>query len=272
MSGILRLRRLFARLCLVTVTATAFLGCGGAGSTQGADEPLRVSAAASLRDLVTDLALDFEMRQGRDVELNFAGSNVLAQQIRATPQADVYLSADEVWVEDLLGSNKLVPGSVRSIFANRLVVIARPDAHLELGDLSALAQDVVQGRSLVLADPEAVPAGRYARAYLEAEGLWDEVKPQVVPALDVRSALALVETDPSLVGIVYRTDAAVSKRVVRLLELPPRKGIDIVYWGALVKKESAKAEAAGFLEFLTTPEALAIAERHGFLPPTSPAS
>ena len=255
---------------LMAIVAMACLSCGGEGS---ANEPLRVSAAASLRDVVTDLASEFETRQNREmgtsVELNFAGSNVLAQQIRATPQADIYLSADEYWVKDLLSAGRLVTGSDRPIFANRLVVVARPDARLELADLSALAEDVGQGRSLVLADPEAVPAGRYARAYLEAEGLWDAVKPQVVPALDVRAALALVETDPSLIGIVYRTDAALSQRVETLLDLPPRDDIDIVYWGALVTKDEAKQEADAFLAFLTKPEALVIAERHGFLPPTS---
>lgn len=248
-------------------------------AAEGPGETLRVSAAASLRDALGELAARFEDRHpGLEVELNFAGSNVLAQQIRATPQADVFLSADQRWVDDLL-AGKLVAGSDRAVVANRLVAVARPDAGLAdegLDDLAGLTEHLLAdeparrgepARRLVLADPAAVPAGRYARAYFEAEGLWDDIAPRVVPALDVRAALALVETDPSFVGLVYRTDAAASDRVEVLLELPPRPGIDVVIWGGLVAKDEPTPRAAEFLDFLGTPEALGVAADHGFLPP-----
>ena len=250
------------------LSLTALAACAGSDESV---RMLRVSAAASLHDVVTELALDFEERSrtGVSVELNFAGSNVLAQQIHATPQADVFLSADKIWVDDLLSSHRLEAGSQRTVFANQLVLVARHDAELTIDGLKPLADSLGTDRSLVMADPEAVPAGRYAKSYLVAEGLWKRVESQLVPALDVRAALALIETDPALVGFVYRTDATTSDRIETLFELPSRDGIDIVYWGGLVAKDSPHGEAAAFLEYLGTPAALAVAERHGFLPPTS---
>lgn len=241
-------------------------GCGdrpgGAGSA-----PLRVFAAASLVDLAGELSVAFERREAAAVELNLAGSNVLAQQILAAPVADVFLSADLVWVEELERAGRVVAGSRRALFGNRLVLIAAEAAEIRIGRPAELAG--AGFRHLALADPAAVPAGRYARAALdeialEGTTLWQAVADRVAPTLDVRAALALVESDPEILGIVYATDARQSARVRVLYEFPPRGAARVSYFGALVDGGDRPDLGRRFLDFASGPEGLRIAERYGF--------
>ena len=241
------------------------LAASGCGEAPGAG-PV-VFAAASLSDVAAELARAFERREAAAVELNLAGSNTLAQQVLAAPGADLFLSADLHWVEVLERAGRVVAGSRRPLLSNRLVLIARRDAATPVGSPAELAD--AEYRFLALADPAAVPAGRYARAALTeiplAGGtLWQAVAGRVAPTLDVRAALALVESDREILGIVYRTDALSSDRVRVLHEFPGRGGAAVTYYGALVAGGAHAGAAVRFLDFLTGPEARAIAERHGF--------
>lgn len=262
-------------LLRVTLAVFAVLsaGCGGAAAPERPE--LVVFAAASLRDVASELATGFEEREGTHVVFNFAGSNTLAQQIDAAPVADVFLSADGEWVDFLDGAGHTVPGSRRPFLANRLVVVAHREAAFEITAPSGLA--AAPYHHLAMAAPDAVPAGRYARAALERlpwEGgsLWDAVAARVAPTLDVRAALALVESQPQIVGIVYATDAATSERVRALFELPSPEESPILYWAVLVDDGGNPEAARRFLDFLGGPEAQAVARRHGFVSPdrTSP--
>lgn len=225
-------------------------------------------AAASLRDVADEVARELESRQPVEVVFNFAGSNTLAQQIEAGPGADVFLSADEKWVDFLDRSGRLVPGSRRRLLSNRLVLIAHRDAQIDVGAPAELI--TAKYRLLAIADPAGVPAGRYARAYLERQTvdgatLWRRLADRVAPALDVRAALALVESDPEILGIVYRTDARTSDQVRVVYEFPPSDEIPVTYWGALVADGDGELGTL-FLEFLQSAQAAAIIERHGFGP------
>ncbi len=150
------------------------------------------------------------------------------------------------------------------MLGNRLVAIRHRDSDLRLDGPAGLRD--APFRRLAIADPDAVPAGRYARAYLErsGNGLWPALEERVVPALDVRAALALVASDPEIVGIVYRTDVAASERVQVLFEFAPRDELPIVYWAMAIRRGDDRGAGRRFLDFLTGPEALAIARRHGF--------
>lgn len=250
------------------VFSAVLVACGGAPDPNG--EPLLVFAAASLRDVATEIGAELQRAQDVTVEYNFAGSNTLAQQIVAAPVADVFLSADGPWVDFLERAGRTVPGTRRKVFSNRLVVVAHRDAAFELKDLCDLAR--LDYRFLALADPEAVPAGRYAKAYLAGvpfgDGdLYSAVAARVAPALDVRAALALVESDPEALGIVYRTDALVSRDVRIVYEIAPREDVDIVYWAVLVDGGRSGERGRVFLDFLDSPAARAVAEKYGFLPP-----
>ncbi len=254
------------RLLVAVAVLPAIAGCrDGAGGA--AVRPLRVFAAASLVDLIGELARAFEGREGVPVELNLAASNTLAQQILAAPGADVFLSADRQWVEVLERAGRVVPGSRRALLGNRLVLIASTRA--EIAALRPEQLPALGFSHLALADPEAVPAGRYARAALEEIPLdggtvWQAVADRVAPALDVRAALALVESDPGILGIVYRTDARQSDRVRVLYEFPSLGAARVSYHGALIAEGGRPAAGRRFLDFVADPEGRRIAERHGF--------
>ena len=118
-------------------------------------------------------------------------------------------------------------------------------------------------RRLALGDPEAVPAGIYARQWLEKRGLWERLRDRVVPTLDVRAAFAAVESGNADAGIVYRTDAAISKRVRVALEVPEAEAPRIVYAAALLATARGPA-ARVFFEHLRSPVARGVFERVGF--------
>lgn len=270
-------------LLLSAFLAAGLVACRGADSEK---TELLVYAAASLRDVAADLAAEFERRHPVEVIYNFAGSNTLAQQIRAAPGADVFLSADEIWVDALVQAGRTVEGTRRTFLGNSLVLVVHRDSRLEIEDPRDLATAVaaVDGpdndesgdgiRFLALADPEAVPAGRYARAALErmllptrppaaSASLWARLADKVAPTLDVRAALALVESDPAIAGIIYKTDAMTSDRVRVLFEIPT-DDTPIRYGAALIAGGEAPEMGRRFLEFLARPKALEIAEQHGF--------
>ena len=257
-------------LCwLVSLSVSTFLTATGCQSNGAADKPrLIVFAAASLQDVVTELGKQFV--QGQPVELvyNFAGSNTLAQQIKAAPAADVFLSANAEWVDFLEQADRLVKGSRRHVASNRLVLISRHDAPFAITDLHQLA--ALNFSFLALANPDAVPAGRYAKAFLQSlkvgeHNLWETVKDKVAPTADVRAALGLIESDPAIMGIVYRTDAVRSSRVTVQYEVPAQLQQPIMYTAAVVKSRHDTAPAHRFLDFLGSPEAKAVFTAHGFV-------
>ncbi len=261
-------RTWISALPAAALVGTVVLASACAGRDQEPRRPaLLVFAAASLRDVAEELAAAFETRHAVEAVFNFAGSNTLAQQIHAAPSADVFLSADGQWVDDLDEAGRTVAGTRRPFLSNRLAVIAQRDSDHRVAAPRDLAR--TDYRFLALADPEGVPAGRYARAYLErvalnGNDLWTALAGRVAPALDVRAALALVESDPEILGIVYRTDAVSSPRVKVLYEFPPAGELPIVYWATLVDGGESPDAGRLFLDFLVSPVAREISERHGF--------
>ncbi len=243
---------------------------GGCSRQPAADgEEVLVFAAASLRDVLTELSELYAASAGARPVFNFAGSQVLAQQLLAAPRAaDLYISGDQAWTGRLHDEGLLASGSCRAILSNRLVVIVHHDSTLRLERPAELA--ALEYRFLSLADPRAAPAGRYARAFLEgipsARGtLWDAVEDRVAPAADVRAALALVEAEPAAVGIVYGTDARSSDRVRVIYEVPDELSPEIRFSAAILREAPRPQAARDFLDFLTGPVAGEVFERHGFL-------
>ena len=230
--------------------------------------------------------MPFEERHGARLEFNFAGSNVLAQQILAAPRADVFLSADLEWIDHLEQSGRVVPGSRRDLFGNRLVVVGRDDCGVHIDTPAELAS--ADYRHLAIAQPDAVPAGRYARTWLEsvpvADGeLFNALTGRLAPTLDVRAALALVESSQHILGVVYATDVATSDRV-RILYAPlpadqpgyplrrcARRGRAPGCGGRPTCRQSAGPGplACSFLDFACAEAAQAVYRRHGFLGPMS---
>jgi molybdate transport system substrate-binding protein len=231
-------------------------------------DDVMVFAAASLREVMQELGDAFEREHTSGVRLNLAGSNVLARQIVAASGADVFVSADDRWMDQVEAAGRVIEGSRRAILANRLVVVAPASSDWRMDEPADLA--TLDFAHLAIADPDAVPAGRYARAFLSGvaldEGsLWSALADRVVPTVDVRAALALVEADPSTVGIVYRTDAAAAPRTRILYEVAGDATPPIRYYAARIERADAPAAARRFYELLFSPGARDIFARHGFV-------
>ncbi len=253
----------------ISKTIAALLLSLAAGAARPAPaEELTLYAAASLRDAVEALAPALERATGARLVVNLGASSDLARQIVAAGKADLFFSADEAWMDHVARSGLLDAGSRRSPLGNRLVVVAPLDSGLALRGAADLAAPGV--RRLSLADPAVVPAGRYARAWLEAAGVWAALAPRVVPALDVRAALAAVESGACEAGIVYRTDAAISRRVRIAYEVPEGEGPAISYALAAIAGRPGLARARAAVDWLSGPEAAAVFERFGFVARSSP--
>lgn len=201
------------------------------------------------------------------VDLDFAGSNALARQIESSRGADVYFSADEKWMDYLEEKNLLVPGSRRSLLTNTLVVVARKESKVVIHQAVDLA--TTHYEHLVLANPDAVPAGRYAKHYLEGipyrgGTLWSAVKGKLVPALDVRAALAAVAADPRRLGIVYASDLVQSQGVKALYRVPVEAAPPIRYPVAQIAGRPHPGAGKALLAFLESPDAVPVYKRWGF--------
>lgn len=219
-----------------------------------------VYAAASLSDALRDVGQAFEAASGDTVVFSLGASNDLARQIVAGAHADLFFSADEAQM-DVLERAGLVKASERvDALSNALVVAVSAASKSTLRTPSEL----LALRRLALADPEGVPAGVYARRYLESKGLWEKLRGRIVPALDVRAALAAVESENVDAAIVYRTDAAISRRVRVAFEVPVAEGPRIGYVLAPLAGLHNPA-CKKFLDYLQSPEAVRIYKRYGFI-------
>jgi molybdate transport system substrate-binding protein len=246
---------LLPRAVLCLLPALLLGACGGSPAVERGPVVL---AASSLQEAMTDAAEAWEAQGHPQPALSFAASSALARQVEQGAPADIFVSADEAWMDDLESKGLLRAGSRGDLLGNRLVMIApkgaAPVALADLGD----------GR-LALADPEAVPAGRYAKAALETLGLWDRLADNVVPAENVRAALALVERGEAALGIVYATDALASDKVEVVEGLPADSHPPIRYPVAILAA-STNPDAQALRAFLASGEARAIFERRGFEP------
>ncbi len=253
---------------LFVVSCLSFpFGCDTQKKQQASNphDKLFVFAAASLRDVITKVGDVFTQQRGIEIVYNFAGSNVLAHQINAAPIADLFLSASEKWIDVVESAGNCVPDSRCTLLTNRLVVICHRDSRWMMARPEQLAD--LDFKYLAMANPEAVPAGRYAKEWLQSVSLWDRCQRRVAPTPDVRAALALVEADPRIVGIVYHTDAVTSDRVRSLFEIPADQGPTIRYVAAAIAGRQSTEHALEFLQFLKLEKAAEIFKRGGFMVP-----
>ncbi|HET9209090.1 MAG TPA: molybdate ABC transporter substrate-binding protein [Thermoanaerobaculia bacterium] len=220
-----------------------------------------VFAAASLSDALTEIGKVYEASGGGPVRFNYAGSNDLARQIEAGAPAGVFISANRAQMERLEKAGKVRPAAAFPLLSNTLVVIEpREGKARPVGS----ARDLLGFERISLADPAAVPAGVYAKTWLEHEGVWAQLSSKIVPALDVRAALAAVAAGNLPVGVVYATDAASSNKVQVVYRVPAAATPDLRYFAAPVAP--ASPAAAAFVAFLKGPKARAIFARYGFIP------
>ncbi len=233
-------------------------------SKGGAETPagrLVLFAAASTANALEEMSDRFGKEHGIVIDTNFAASSTLAQQIENGAGADVFVSANETWA-DYLEERGLVAGR-RDILGNRLVVITPAGSSTGVKKPEDLLDEKI--RHVALADPDAVPAGIYAKQALVALGLWPQLEPKVVAGADVRQALSFVETGAAEAGIVYATDAAISPSARVAVRLGPELTEPICYSTVLLKAGEGDPAARSFFDYLTSPPAVRVFRRYGFL-------
>lgn len=223
-----------------------------------------VYAAASLSNALKELAPIYTAATGDTVRFNLGASGALARQIKEGAPADVFLSADELRMDQLEQAGVVAPGTRRTILANQLVVVATAEDGVPVAALADLAKAEV--RRIAIGEPATVPVGTYAKAHLQKEGRWADVAGKCVPLDNVRSVLAAVESGNAAVGFVYRTDALISKKVRIVIEIPLADGPRITYPVAVLRETKEPEAAARFVAFIATPEAQAVFAKYGFLP------
>ena len=227
---------------LIPFALAMFLSTGVHAAT------VRVSAAASLTDVLQEMAPIYEKQTGDTLLFNLGASSMLARQIQEGAPTDVFISADEAKMDQLQRQHLIVNASRRSILSNTLVIVVPSDSRLKIASPADLAGRSV--KNIALAEPSGVPAGIYAKQYLRKLGLWSKVVGKIIPTENVRSALAAVDSGNADAGIVYATDALISKGVRVAYEVPVAEGPNISYPAAVIADSQDKPAAQRFLDFL----------------------
>jgi len=221
-----------------------------------------VFAAASLTDSLKQIAADYEKASGDKIIFNFAASGTLERQIEAGAPADIFFSADEAKADTLEKKGLLASGTRKSLLGNTLIIVTTPDT-AAIHSPADLTNAAIQ--HLALGDEKIVPAGTYAKAYLEKLSLWPALESKIVPCENVRAVLAAVETGNVDAGIVYKTDAAISKKVKVAFEVPAADAPKISYPLALVKDSPQPEAAKKFIAYLDSEPATAVFKHFGFI-------
>jgi molybdate transport system substrate-binding protein len=245
-------RRLFSLLSLLLVAAIPASAAN-----------LHVSAASSLTDALHEVTKVYQPQSHDTLLFDFGASSTLARQIAEGAPSDVFISADEPKMDQLQQRGFIDKASRRSILSNTLVIIVPSDSDLQIKGPTDLMDDAIA--NIAVAEPQSVPAGIYAKEYLRKYKVWDRIKDKLVPTDNVRAALAAVESGNVQTGIVYRTDALISRNVRIAFEVSVADGPKISYPVAIVGESKQKAAAQRFIDFLQSPAAQEIFRKYGFL-------
>ncbi len=241
-------------------------------NAQAQTKELVIFAAASMKNALDEAAADWAKDSGRPApKISYAASNTLAKQLENGAPADLFVSADLDWMDYAARKNLIKPETRVSLFANRIVLVARKDStvRLDLKPGADVAAALGSGR-LAMANVDAVPAGKYGKAALEKLGSWDKLRHRIAQADNVRAALLFVSRGEAPLGIVYATDAAADPQVKIVATFPEDSHPPIVYPVA-VTKDSANPDAQALLTYLRSPAARPIFEKQGFTVLNKPA-
>ncbi len=246
-----------------------FIGSlAGIGGCQKNEPTLHLAAAASLEPVLRQLTPQIERQLHCRLMIDVAASGILSRQILQGSPADLFISANARWMDELARQGRLLPGTRIDLLGNRLVVVARP----ELPDPPRNLQQLRQPRlwPIALGDPAYVPAGQYAKAALQSARLWPTLQDQSTAAPNVQAALAYVLQGQCPVGLVYASDVTGVPEARILFEVPQALYPPIVYPAAVIRDAAAARQARAVVDWLQRPEAQAAFRKAGFLPPPAP--
>ncbi len=246
--------------------AGSVLVAGLAAQAQAADK-ITVFAAASLTNAMQDIAAQYQKEKGVQVVSSFASSSTLARQIEQGAPADLFISADQQWMDYSISKQQIVENTRYTLLGNELVLVAAKTSKIDNVEIDDKTQwtKLLGDSRLAVGDPDHVPAGIYAKEALQKLGAWSTLEPKLARASDVRGALALVEREEAPLGIVYGSDAIASKKVKVVGTFPASSHKPVEYPMAIVK-DHEKPEVRAFYDYLKTPAASAIFKQYGFAP------
>ncbi len=241
----------------------ALSGCNGSKKPQS-ENAILVLAAASLAPTLDSVAAHFERTYHVPVNIGYGASGTLAQQIRAGASADLYLSADTSWIDRLQSGDSTLIDHWWPLLTNRLVVAALANSVISCDNLGRLADSSI--RHIVIADPEAAPAGRYAKASLDHAHLLDAVASKLVYAEHVTAAVQVIRTGVADVGLAYATDIAPHADLKMICEVPDSLHPPIIYGLAVLQPAMENKNATAFAEFMRSDPMMSLFRQAGFVP------
>jgi molybdate transport system substrate-binding protein len=250
-------------LALLVAAGLAWTGAVQSVSAQG--KSVVVFAAASLKNVLDEIARQWQRETGKKPIISYAGSNTLIKQIERGAPADIFFSADLDWMDYGQQKGLIKPDSRFNLLGNQLVLIAPRDSNVSFVnvqpgfDLAAL----LKGSRLAMGNVDAVPAGIYGKTALEKLGVWDSVKDKIAQAESVRVALQFVSWGKASLGIVYQTDAA-SDLGVKIVGVFPKDTHPPIIYPVALTKQSTNRDAQEFLNYLRSPANSRTFERQGF--------
>jgi len=228
--------------------------------SQSAPKQILVSAATSLKSPLTEIEKLYEEKnQNIDLIFNFGSSGSLQKQIEQGAPADIFLSAGKSQMDALEKQELLAEDTRVDFIGNDIVLIVSKDNQ----NIKSF-EDLTKADLISLGTPETVPAGKYAQETLTYLKLWDSLQEKIVQAKDVKQVLTYVENGNVEAGILYGSDAKPSDKVKVVDVAPSDSHSPIVYPGAVLNTTANLTEAKDFLGSLSTPEAQAVLEKHGF--------
>ncbi len=254
------------RFSLITaILIVGLLSLIGRGTATAEGRDVRLFAAASTASVMTDLVPLALERTGLRIIPVTAATSALARQIKAGAPADIFIAANQAWMDNLISDDVIAAEDVRPLIGNRLVVVSPSFEARTISGPANFLSALGTGR-LALADPRAVPAGQYAKSLLSGLDLWEDVAGRLAPAANVRAALALVERGATPLGIVYESDAKASSAVTVAWTPSSTVQPKIVYTAAPTKAAREAPAIARLMRFLVSGESMAVFKAHGFRP------
>ena len=234
-------------------------------------ENITVFAAASLQNAIDEIKVTYQKEDKKDeIEALYDSSSNLARQIEQGAPADIFISANQSWMNYLEEKDLLDNATRANIVKNELALITFKENPIEYKiDFSSneFWKDALAKTRIALGDPDHVPAGLYAKESFEKLGVWKTVEPRVAAAQNVRAALLLVEVKEADLGVVYSSDASISQKVKTITTFPDDLHEPIEYPIAIIK-EKANPAVEGFYHYLLSDDAATIFKKYGFAVPS----
>ena len=238
------------------------VGCSNGTTNSEEKTKLMVSAAVSLTEALEEIKTLYEEEHNVELTFNLGGSGSLAQQIQQGAPADIFISANQEWMDILVTDHLIIESTRKDITGNKLVLITGKDSIISYESVADINSDDIE--KIAIGNPESVPAGKYTEQILQKLNLWSTLENKLVFGKDVRQVLTYVETGNVDIGFVYESDALSSRDIKVLATAEVGTHDPIIYPAGILKDTNFEKEATDFMAFIASESAQKILAKHGF--------